>query len=379
MVGVRDLGSGFAGIVQNALDLELVAERLRRVLALLGRAAAEGAVGPVAVIGLQRHDRQRLGEPGIGRRLAVIVALVPVRVDQDRRRPDIEPGDQLSVGLGRADHRHRLADHVGIARCPFIGLQRTHRGTSDHDELVDPKTLDQGLLDIDEIADGHDREIERVRLAGIGIDRGRACGRGLGVACVEVHQRVGGEDEILVGINRLAGADDRVPVAGSGIGGGIFAGGVRIGREEMADQDRVGFVGVERAVALPADLDVLQRAPALRGVARQREDFLLDQKLLRVRHSRHHHAHDTEHTCDPALHAALLRSGRVLGLERDQSGFVRLTEGGLPSPLGGEGPGRGMRAPRLGEPSFPHPSALRAATFSPEGRRTLLTASPAAP
>src|SRR5690606_1978556 len=94
--------------------------------------------------------------------------------------------------------------------------------------------------------------------------------------------------------------------------------------------------GVERAIALPADLDVLQRAPALRGEAREIEDLLLDQQFLSVRHSRDHHPDDTQHARDPALHAALPCSVRLLGHEADQSGFGRLTEGGLPpscSPL----------------------------------------------
>jgi hypothetical protein len=96
----------------------------------------------------------------------------------------------------------------------------------------------------------------------------------------------------------------------------------------MADQDGVRLVGVERAVALPADLDVLQRAAALRGVARQFEDLLLDHEVLRrggigSDHARHHHSQDAQRAHDLVLHRPVLPlSGRRAALCRMRADFV---------------------------------------------------------
>ena len=54
----------------------------------------------------------------------------------------------------------------------------------------------------------------------------------------------------------------------------------------MRDQDGVRLVGIERAVALPADLDVLDRLTADRDVALQCESLLLDDAVVGVKGGR---------------------------------------------------------------------------------------------
>jgi len=82
---------------------------------------------------------------------------------------------------------------------------------------------------------------------------------------IQVDQRICAHHEIFVGVDRLARADDRVPVAGSLVVGLVAAGGVR-GAGENADEHGVVAGGVELAVGLVADPQVLDRLAAHGGV-----------------------------------------------------------------------------------------------------------------
>ena len=275
VVGVRDPRPRRAGIGEEGLDAVAVRHVGHGVLAALGVGAAEALLGPVPVVGVEAHDLQRLGEAGERRLLAVVVAAVPFRIELDRRAPDVEPGDEPWRGLRRADHRHDALDHLRMARRPVVGLQRAHRGAGDGMQPADAEAFHQSLLDIDEIADADDREVHAPGLAGVGVHGRRSGGDGA-AGHVEVHQRVGGEDEVLVGVDRLARADDPVPVARRLVLRLVLAEGVAVAGEEMRDQDGIGAVGVELARGLPADLHALDRPAAERRVARHLEDLLLD-------------------------------------------------------------------------------------------------------
>src|SRR3954463_7166138 len=83
------------------------------------------------------------------------------------------------------------------------------------------------------------REGEAVGLAGRRVDRRRSGRDDVLVLRAEVDQRIRRDDEIAVRIDRLAGADDRVPIAGRPVLGLVLAGGVAGAREEVRDEDRV--------------------------------------------------------------------------------------------------------------------------------------------
>ena len=122
---------------------------------------------------------------------------------------------------------------------------------------------------------------------------------------VEVHQRVGGQDVVFVGVDRLAGADDRIPIARHRIVGGVFSECVAGARKEMRDQDGVRLVGVQRSRRLPADLDVLDVLTSNRRVARQLEGLLLDDEVTGLGHRRarrHRHEQSDERCANLACH-----------------------------------------------------------------------------
>jgi len=106
-------------------------------------------------------------------------------------------------------------------------------------QRLDAEVVEQRLLDLDEVADGHDREAQAVGLARVGVEARRTGRDRIRVLGVQVHQGVGAEDEVAVGVERLAGADDRVPVAGLGVLRPVPARGVRVGAEEVGDEDGV--------------------------------------------------------------------------------------------------------------------------------------------
>jgi hypothetical protein len=86
---------------------------------------------------------------------------------------------------------------------------------------------------------------------------------------VEVDERVGGQHEISIGIDGLAGTDYCIPIAGRLVFAAVFAEGVARAGKEMRDENRVRFIAIERARRYPADLDRFDGLAGKRGVAGQ--------------------------------------------------------------------------------------------------------------
>ena len=77
-----------------------------------------------------------------------------------------------------------------------------------------------------------------------------------GVVGLHVGERVRADDEVKIGVNGLAGTDQRIPPAGQGVLSSVPARSMRRARPVMADQDGVVAGIVERAVGLVADFYV---------------------------------------------------------------------------------------------------------------------------
>ena len=122
-----------------------------------------------------------------------------------------------------------------------------------------PKLVQQPALHLDHVADGDGREVAAVGLAGGGVD---AAGAGGAAAAA---QQVGADDEVAVGVNRLARADHDVPPAGIVLL--VVLGDVRVAADGVADQDGVVARGVELAVGLVGDGDAGELAAQLQAPA----------------------------------------------------------------------------------------------------------------
>jgi hypothetical protein len=116
--------------------------------------------------------------------------------------------------------------------------------------------VDQHTLGMYHVGDRDHRETQPVGFAGgrIGFLRAHRA--------KAPSQHIGAQDEVAVGIQRLARPHHYIPPS-------LLAGGwMRFGDElvtgqRMADQDRVGFVGVQHAIGLVGDRERAQRDAAV--------------------------------------------------------------------------------------------------------------------
>ena len=157
-------------------------------------------------------------------------------------------GDVLRRVPRRAGNRQRGVHALGIGRGPLQHLHAAHRAADHREQRVDAEPVDQHRLRAHHVGDGDDGEIQAPHLAGRGIDRGRP-GRAHAAA-----DHVGADDEVVLRIKRSAGTDQRLPPAGLA-GDGMHVGDVLVAGQRMADQHRVGAIGVELAIGLVGDLE----------------------------------------------------------------------------------------------------------------------------
>lgn len=204
-------------------------------------------------------DHPGEGEAVLGGGAVIEVAAVEVGVvfDGEDLFEEGEAGED--GGAGAAGDGDDDFDALGVEGGEVDGEQTTDGGADDGVELGDAEVVDESELGIDDIASADGGERGAVGFGGSGVDGGRAGGA---VAAAEV---VGAEDEVFVGVEDLAGADEEIPpaalavfgpaVAGVGDGGGD-AGGVLGAGERVEEQDGVVFGGVEGAVAFVSDAGV---------------------------------------------------------------------------------------------------------------------------
>ena len=193
-------------------------------------------------------DPQPLFGPPV---LVVVVPPVPVRVGGDRvdlrgLGPDLVGGRSCRCGQ---EHRgtHALREHHE----PFQGPHAAHRSADDHGETVDAELVGEQGFDSHLIAGGHPRP---PRPVGTAVDC-RACRPGGPLAPA---QNVGADDEPAVGVQGLAGSDQRVPPSRCGLARCDRPRGVGVAGEGVFDQDDVVPLAVERAPRLVGDPNLRQ-------------------------------------------------------------------------------------------------------------------------
>jgi len=129
---------------------------------------------------------------------------------------------------------------------------------------IDAERINEAHLRIDNIADGDHWEIKAVGAPCRRIDRGRS-GRPHAAA-----ENVGADHKEAVGVDGPAGSDQRRPPAGL-VGQWVRIGGVLVTGQRMADENRIGAVGIQRAVGLVGDVEGRQRLPAIEAQRRVRD------------------------------------------------------------------------------------------------------------
>ena len=127
----------------------------------------------------------------------------------------------------------RRVHEIRMAHAPLQHLHAAHRGADHRDDVVDAEVVHQLLLRGHHVADQEFREFHARLRGGVRRRGGQP-----------VADRVGADDEVLVGVERLAGADQEIEA-------------VMIAADGGDHQDRVRFLLVELAVRDVGDREVL--------------------------------------------------------------------------------------------------------------------------
>lgn len=165
-------------------------------------------------------------------------------------------GDVLrGVPCGAGDD-HGRGDALGKGRRPAQRLHAAHRAADHGEQLSHAEMIEQHRLRTNHVADGDDREAHSPGVARGGIDRRRPR------AAQAAAQHVRADDEIAIGVDRLARPHHPRPpagLAGARMGGGDML----IAGQGMAHQDRVAAIGREGAICLVADVERRQQPAAV--------------------------------------------------------------------------------------------------------------------
>ena len=233
-------------MAQIAFDLEIrIKGKCRRcfILQLATEFAMQSLVRKIS--DMRGHARH--GEP-FGRVLTKfkIASIRPIRISHDGLAPDFIEGDILRGMAGRGRNRDRAKDALWIARHPLQHLHAAHRPADDAEQFVDAQLIYEQRLRADHVADCHHRHAEPVKLACCRIG-------GSGPGCPKAAaEHIRADDEIAVRIDGLAGPDHYFPPAGLA-GQRMGIGDMLVPGQRMADQNGIGFVGIERAIGLIGD------------------------------------------------------------------------------------------------------------------------------
>jgi hypothetical protein len=129
---------------------------------------------------------------------------------------------------------------------PLQRLHPAHGAAGDAEELVDLQVIDQELLGPHHVGHGDDGKAEAEGPAGRGIGVARAGG------AHAAAEHIAADDEVALGIERLAGADHLIPPAGPARDR-MLADQELIAGQRMADHDGVGAGGIQPPIGLIGD------------------------------------------------------------------------------------------------------------------------------
>ena len=235
-------------------------------------------------------DHACYGQSGVGLLgVGVVVATGEGRILEDGLAPDLVEADGLrseARGGGVGDHRtYALRRALREGEC----LHAAHRAADDGRQPLDAQVIEQPQLHGHHVLDGHEREVPAVGLAGRRVGRTRT-GRAAASA-----KHVAADDEERIGVDRFAGADERLPPAFASAGRAKALGRaegsaciarpachMRVAGQRVTNQDRVRAVGVELAKGLIGHLDAFEHRA--RGEPHRR----IQHEELRLRRRRAH-------------------------------------------------------------------------------------------
>ena len=210
----------------------------------------------VGQVGDVRHHA-RDGETDARTAALRVIAAVPLGVLHDGLAADLVEGDGLGALPGCRGHRDQATDEGGVFNSPLQDLHPAHRAAHDGVERGEAEMVAQQSIRPHHVANGHKGEGESEGPPGLRVGRGGAAG------ALAAAEDVGANDEEMVRVDGLGGADEVVPPTGLGVGQGMDARAMVVAAERMADQDSVVVRGVEAAVGFVAQGEAGQDLAAL--------------------------------------------------------------------------------------------------------------------
>ena len=191
-------------------------------------------------------------------------------IGQDRRARDLVEGDVLRREIGRGGDDQRVADALRVADRPGERLHPAEAPAHHRGEPLDAEVVGEARLGIDPIFDRDDGKIGAPRLSGRGVDRRRP---GRAEAAAEI---IDTDRKKTRRVDRLARTHHIVPPPLACRLAGVFPGDVVRRVERVADEDRVGAFGIERAIRLVHQFERRQRG------ARRESERVAEGRSLRL-------------------------------------------------------------------------------------------------
>ncbi len=257
-IGVEPVDEGRALMAQIILDLEIGVEGkggLGAVLQFAAEFALQRLLRQIGDMGGHARDAEALDR---AHAYFEVTPAAPVRIGHDRLAPDLVEGDILRGMARGGGDRHGREHPLGINGGPLQHLHAAHRAACHAEKRVDAQTVDQHGLGADHVGDGDHGEIEAIGAAGRRVERGRSGG------AHAAAEHIRADDEIFVGVEGFSRADQRRPPAGLA-GQRMNVGDMLVAGQRMAEQDRVGLVGVQLAIGLVGDGEGLKRRAGTHG------------------------------------------------------------------------------------------------------------------
>ena len=196
------------------------------------------------------------------RAVCSVVAVVKIRVCDDSAARDFIKRDVFSSEIGRTGHHHGVAYALRILQRPAQRLHAAQAAAHNSGQGLYAERIHQTRLRIDPVLHRDDRKICAVNLTRVGVGLHRPGGAKTRAKIVDTNHKK------LICINRLSGADHGVPPAfrlfdhpASRVN--IHARHMVRSIERVANQHRIRFVCVQRAVGLITQVISTQRRATL--------------------------------------------------------------------------------------------------------------------
>ena len=268
-VGVKVLAEFVALIAQVTFDLEL--HLLRRVAVLarigglpLGVHHRRSQIAPkffihdiVAQVGDVAHHA-RDAQASLGDDVVLVkVPVMKVRVGHDGAARHFIERNVFSGQVGGAGHHHRMAHARRVLKRPAQGLHAPEAAAHHGRQLFNAQRIEQTRLGMDPVFHRHHRKIGTVDTPGIGVHMHRAGGAKTRAQVVDAN------DEKPLGVDRLARANHVVPPALALGLAFVRARHMVRGVQGMANQHRVGALGIQLAISFIGQGVIAHAGPAL--------------------------------------------------------------------------------------------------------------------